>query len=751
MQNYCFKCVIFIQLFALFIGISTAQTNISDSSSNTFNISTSPGWRAVARLLRQSIDFTADPCKDFFKFACGTWNKLNPIPDSKDRHDAFTIVRDRVKESIKTIFESEEVKNHSSKALRLAKTVYDSCIENQATKVNETHSLWQMIMDLGGWPLFEFLNWNESEFNMELVIGKLWRKNSLPSLISPYVSADKMNASAYILYLDQAYLAFGLKSEDYYLGDRSDYVEVRDAYRKLIQNSVLLFLNDTNREPKLNEFMKQQINDILNFEITLAELNTPVSLRRDETALYHKFRFGQLYELTNSFDWLMFVKGLDLVEYLTLNTSVIVTDPTYIIRLTKTLSITPKRTIANYLIWRLVFDQMIFLDQRYRDQLYTFVNMMKGALEPTRSDFCIAYMTGEPDDHRQFLGYAVGRVFVENYFPEESKIQLSEMINNIINAFDSLIDKMQWMDDTTKQSAKAKAKGIHASVGYPDFILNDKQLDAFYSGLILNEHDLHEEDASTNKILKSDSFYVIHNKLIRWIMEKQIAKLSKRFERKSFGGSPATVNAWYSSLKNSIVFPAGIVQPPFFDPSFPKAVNYGAMGSVIGHEIIHAFDDQGAQYDRHGNLINWWSTESKEKFKEKTKCIVNQYSKFCYTYHGNKMCLKGEHTQGENIADNGGLKEAFAGYKKYVEEHGQEPRLPSLEQYSMEQVFFMSFASFWCGQYKEKHLVNLLAVSEHSPGEFRVIGSLQNSEDFNRAFNCSVGAPMNPKHKCIVW
>lgn len=234
----------------------------------------------------------------------------------------------------------------------------------------------------------------------------------------------------------------------------------------------------------------------------------------------------------------------------------------------------------------------------------------------------------------------------------------------------------------------------------------------------------------------------------------------------------------YSSIKNSIAFPAGILQPPFFDANFPMAINYGAMGkpydprppnafsddssrslatlsgSVIGHEITHGFDDQGAQSDKDGNLHDWWSPESDRQFRNRTACISRQYSKFCYSELGNSesSCVKGPNTLGENIADNGGLKQAYTAFQEYLKQRSEpEPRLPSLEHFSMEQVFFLSFASFWCGEHSDRYLRNLLATNEHSPGKYRVIGTLQNFPDFAKAFNCPLGSYMNPVNKCSVW
>uniref|UniRef100_A0A183ICI0 Neprilysin n=1 Tax=Soboliphyme baturini TaxID=241478 RepID=A0A183ICI0_9BILA len=335
-----------------------------------------------------------------------------------------------------------------------------------------------------------------------------------------------------------------------------------------------------------------------------------------------------------------------------------------------------------------------------------------------------------------FIAYAVGRVFVDSYFTAIAKNDVTSMVDQLLNAFKKLVKELQWMDEATKTRALEKAENMWKNIGYPDFIKDNALLDKYYNLL-------------SPEIKENEPFYRVNSVVQEWMMSLQMNDLTKPFNRKSFGGSPAIVNAWYSNLKNSITFPAGILQFPFFDATYPKAVNYGAIGSVIGHEITHGFDDQGSQYNASGDLQNWWSESSALHFDKKTQCMKEQYDHYCYPQLN--KCVQGDTTLGENIADNGGLKEAFTAYQTYVAEHGEELRLPSLAEYSMDQIFFISFASFWCGSYKDNFLRNLLSTNEHAPNEFRVKGVVQNSKEFAEAFNCPLGSPMNPEHKCTVW
>ncbi|ETN84138.1 peptidase family M13 [Necator americanus] len=272
------------------------------------------------------------------------------------------------------------------------------------------------------------------------------------------------------------------------------------------------------------------------------------------------------------------------------------------------------------------------------------------------------------------------------------------------------------------------------NIGYPNITNDIKKLDEQYNELY---------------ILPEDTYYSLMKKAVVWMQKKEFRKLLKPFDRHEFDVSPAVVNAFYSPEKNAITFPAGILQPPFFSGSFPKAVNYGAIGAVIGHEITHGFDDQGSQYDKDGNLQNWWSARSLEAFDERRRCIVDQYGN--YTVPKINMKVNGKLTQGENIADNGGVKEALKAYRKYMDMKGEEPRLPGLQHYTNVQIFFLSYAHFWCGQKKEAAAVQQVTTDEHSPEIFRVSGVLSNLPDFAEAFACPKGSPLNPDKRCVVW
>jgi len=315
------------------------------------------------------------------------------------------------------------------------------------------------------------------------------------------------------------------------------------------------------------------------------------------------------------------------------------------------------------------------------------------------------------------------------------------MVADIINSFEQNLKSIHWMDDKTKGKAKGKAEAILQKIGYPDNLSTANQLNAHYADLSI--------DTSTSymdNIFASTKFGVQSN----------LDQLDKAVDKTEWDMTPPTVNAYYNPPNNEIVFPAGILQSPFYDGSSLRASNYGGIGVVIGHELTHGFDDEGSQYDKDGNLVPWWPEDVVTKFKEKTKCIADEYSAFQIE---NGDHVNGNLTLGENIADNGGLRESFHAYRTWVNRtvkdggNGgkEEPNLPGLPDLTPNQLFFLSFATVWCGDTRAEEEHRRIVTDPHSPGRFRVIGTLSNSEDFAREFNCPKGGKMNPEKKCRVW
>ncbi|CAG9540806.1 unnamed protein product [Cercopithifilaria johnstoni] len=378
--------------------------------------------------------------------------------------------------------------------------------------------------------------------------------------------------------------------------------------------------------------------------------------------------------------------------------------------------ITPKRTLANYMIWFYTLTWNFQLDERYDDIYQKFLRIIIGKkMKSSRWKICSQIAA-------ERMGFAAGALYVNSFFNEADKRSVLEMVNLLKDAFKEMLKEYDWLHESTRQKALQKINEMLSLIGYPEFIRNTKNLDGYYKLL---------------HIYPNDTFAQIITKTSRWSMERSYRKLVKTFKRAELGTSASTVNAFYSSFKNAIVFPAAILQAPFFDRTFPKAMNFGAIGSVIGHEVIHGFDDRGSQFDYQGSLRNWWDSVTKENFKVKKNCFIKEYDN--YIIPGSDLHISGLRTLDENIADNGGIKEAF------------RKRLPGLEHLDMNQIFFLSNAQIWCGHSQPAALVKRVLTGQHAPLRFRVNGVVVNQPDFAKAFKCPLNSPMNPISKCSLW
>ncbi|XP_074655291.1 neprilysin-like isoform X4 [Tubulanus polymorphus] len=431
-------------------------------------------------------------------------------------------------------------------------------------------------------------------------------------------------------------------------------------------------------------------------------------------------------------DWMTYFNRMFNVVNHTINASepVVVYAPEYLEQALPVIFSTSNRTVANYLVWRILKNRVNNLPSKYRDIKNRYDKVLYGTgTERPRFRTCVDYT-------KEYLGMAVGRIFVQKHFKHGAKADAEAMIANIRQAFNDLLLSVEWMDADTKKVAKEKADAIQYKIGYPEAIMNDTALNEFYKMLNYDENKYFEN--------------VLVN--LREFVLSSLKKLRDPVDKNKWSTTPAVVNAFYSSSRNQIMFPAGILQPPFYSQTYPKSMNYGGIGMVIGHEITHGFDDEGRQFDKNGNLQQWWTESAIGNFKTRAQCIIDQYSN--YTVPSINMNLNGIQTQGENIADNGGLKQAYQAYRDWVKtaRNGiEESRLPGLEHLTNDQLFFLNFAQVWCGTLRDEAYINRISTGRHSPGEFRVIGSVSNTKEFSEAYSCPSGSPMNPVHKCQVW
>lgn len=384
--------------------------------------------------------------------------------------------------------------------------------------------------------------------------------------------------------------------------------------------------------------------------------------------------------------------------------------------------------MANYVMWRVAAESTNYLTDKLRKrQLEYAMELIGQQTEEPRWKECIDLVTSK-------FQIATAALYVRKHFSQESKKVALEMVNLIKDEFEGILTKIPWMDKNTRTAALVKAKNMVKHIGFPDELADDKNLIEYYKNVKIDEKQLLESILSLN-IFEADTIY---GKL-----RKSVNKTDWETHSKA-----AVVNAAYSPIENSIRFPAGILQDQFFSADRPRFMNFAAIGSIIGHEITHGFDDQGRQFNENGNLVDWWNEETSNAYVEKAKCIIEQYGNF--TEPLTELNLNGINTQGENIADNGGIKEAYLAYQKYSKAHGSELRLPRLN-YSINQLFWISSAQTWCAAFRPEEMKKRILTGVHSPNQFRVLGPLRNMKEFSSDFNCPIDSKMNPSVKCEVW
>ncbi|BFZ24008.1 hypothetical protein BsWGS_27047 [Bradybaena similaris] len=719
-----FLAVLLLHIVVISVLLAFKDSRIGDLKAENKRYCLTPECVNIASTLLTAMDRNVEPCEDFYQYACGGWMKNNPIPSGHSRWGTFELMWQKNMLVMRNAIDKPDSAFTSTAQLK-AKKYFLSCMdEDKLIEKAGPNPLLNLIDDLG-WGI------NISEWDHGWQINGSWNLNKMledvhllnvASLFTVWVAEDDKNSSLNVLQIDQG--GTGLPERDYYLNKTITEDKILSAYLKYMVTTFQLLgaQNET--------FTREQMVKVIEFEAEIANITMPMEDRRDESKLYHNYDLANMSKSFPQINWLNFVNHLLHAVNLTMTPTerIVLYAPEFLDKLNTMLANyvstdEGKKVLTNYLLWDVVSDFAGFLSKPFKDAKKEFLESISGL---TGSDEkwhnCIT-------DTDAVLGFALGALFVKETFVGGSKEKAKEMIENVREAFISNLPNLDWMDPVTRAAAIDKANAVKDMIGYPDFILNDTLLDIRYEKLQINETDYFSNNMAS-----------IHYNFLR-----TFEKLRKKAEDE-WAMSPATVNAYYTASKNSIVFPAGILQAPFFDKNVPQSLNYGAMGVVMGHELTHGFDDQGREYDKFGNMKQWWDPEAVKRFTNETKCIIDQYSE--YQLHGEHE--KGKQTLGENIADNGGLKSAYNAYRQWVHKHGEEQLLPALGL-THEQIFFLSFAQVWCWNSKPETDHLQVLTDPHSPAKFRVIGPLSNSYEFSEVYKCSSKSSMNPKKKCEVW
>lgn len=725
---------LFVSVGALSIGLIALGIVYANQPSTDVCLTTEC-VTASSRIIN-SMDLSVDPCNNFWKFACGSWNEDHIISDDQSSVSTFNDLRDDVSKTLKKVLEGETSALLENKdSVKKAKDFYASCMNTAKIDELGTAPVLDLIKEMGGWPILGDA-FDSNGFVLEDVLGKFRAVYGTYSVITSYVGADSKSSLDYILHLDQPSL--GLPSRDYYL-DQATREKTVPSYKEYIVNLVSALASD----PDAIATTATEFADlVVAFETDLATISAPDSERRNEQDIYKNYLISELSDkISSSFDWLRYINkvlevGTPTPVTVTADEKIVVYGTDYLVKFFEMLPTKPEYTyefMQNYFVWRILKGRTSYMSKTLRDTAAPYNRDVRGVTAEQQR-----WMTCS-DTANSFFSMPVGALFVDAAFPEENKAVTEELVANLKVSMQEIINEAQWMDDDTKIRATEKLNKIEAVIAYPDYILdpNDQKMDNDYKNVQISTDGYFENVQGLTLLGEADGF----------------GRLKTEVDRQEWFTGPAVVNAFYSPSRNSITFPAGILQPPFYDPGQPTSMNYGGIGMVIGHEITHGFDDSGAEFNGDGNLEDWWSPSSRANFEDAAWCMKQQYSRQYWEIAG--LNVNGNLTIGENIADNGGIREAYMAYQTWKKSN-KDIKMPGkpFDDWSDEQLFFLGQAQVWCGTYTEARAIQLQKTDPHSPGEFRVNVPAQNLKEFGEAYGCKKGVDtMYPPEEetCRVW
>ena len=642
-----------------------------------------------------NLDKTCKPCDDFFQFVMGGWMKNNPIPPEYSTWGSFTVLADKNQQALRQILEAAEKSSAPGGSNeRKVGDFYASCVDTAAIEAAGTKP-----MDATLQRIAEIKNTRE----LEALAARL-QQQGVGVMFRFTSNQDAKDSTQVIATALQGGL--GLPERDYYLRDDEKSKKLREDYGKHVAKMFEL-LGDS------PEKAGAEATTVVKIEASLAKASMSNVDLRDPNKTYHRMKVAEVQSLTPDFSWDSYLKTAGHADVGEMN----VAQPEFFKELNAQLGATPLDDWKTYLRWHVVDSEAAALPEKFVNEDFDFRGrILTGAkqIQP-RWKRCV-----QATDRN--LGEALGQVYVQKYFPPEAKAHALEMVHNLIAALRDDLKTLSWMGPETRAQATAKLEAFAVKIGYPD----------------------KWRDYSALKVDRA-SYLQNLNRGGEFECQRRLNKIGKPVDRTEWGMSPPTVNAYNNSSMNEIVFPAGIMQPPFYDPKADDAVNYGGMGAVIGHEITHGFDDHGSQFDARGNLKNWWSADDLKNFKERAQCVSDQFDG--YVVDGD-LHENGKLVLGESIADLGGLTISYAAYEKSLE--GKQ-RPPAKDGFTPEQQFFLGWAQVWGANERLEYARLMANTNPHPLPRFRGNGPLSNMAEFARAFGCNKGEAMVREKACKIW
>jgi putative endopeptidase len=654
--------------------------------------------QTVRALDPANMNKTVGACVDFNSFANGGWIVKNPIPAAYPRWGRFNMLADQNSDRLHEILEASARNSKAAKGSNEQKIgdFYGACmdeakIEAEGMKVLE--------------PEFKRIEKIKDMRGLAETVA-VFHTYGLGGLFNFGAAQDFKNSTQVIANASQGGLS--LPDRDYYTKTDERSVGIRNDYLKHVARLFELLGDNADRAAA-------EAQTVMSIETKLAEVSMTRVQRREPSAVYHKMTMAEATAIAPNFDWKEYFKGIGLNGSPDIN----VGQPDFFKTLNGMLATVPLEDWKTYLRWRVINNSAAALSAKFVDEDFNFNGKV---LTGTKENLPRWKRCVQGTDRA--LGEAVGQVYVEKNFPPAAKERMLTLVKNMVAALREDITTLSWMSPTTRQQAITKLEAFARKIGYPDKWRDYTTLKIDRGSLVENSFHARAFEAKRN-----------------------LNKIGKPLDRTEWGMTPPTVNAYYNPSMNEIVFPAGILQSPFFDPNADDAVNYGAIGAVIGHEMTHGFDDQGAQFDAEGNLKNWWTEDDLKNFKGRTECVVNEFNSFVVDEKEN-LHQNGKLVVGEAVADLGGLTIAYAAFQKSLE---GKPRPADIDGFTPEQRFFLGFAQVWAGSARPEFERLQTNTDPHPLPRFRVNGTVSNMPQFAQAFGCKTGEPMVRADRCQIW
>lgn len=665
-----------------------------DAAKSAISVPYTPGLDVKA------MDTSVDPCVDFYKYSCGGWQKNNPLPPDQSSWSVYSKLQEENREVLRRILENAAVLGpHRGPINQKIGDFYSSCMDESAVDAAGAKALQ---------PDLDLISSLKSKADLPGVLAKLH-----PADIGIYFgqsalfrfgsTQDAKNSSEVIAEVDQGGL--GLPDRDYYTKEDAKSQDIRQKYLDHIQK--MLELSGEGPDQAATD-----AQSVMRIETALAKGSMTRVARRDPKALYHRISVAELQVLSPAFDWTKYMAGLGMPKVPNLN----VATPDFVKAMNTVVESESVPALQAYLRWHLLHAQARWLATPFVDEDFNFYGRTltgQQQIQP-RWKRCVRFTD-------RALGEALGQAYVEIAFSADSKRRTLKMVQGIEKAMERDIQQLTWMSEPTKKQALVKLHAVVNKIGYPD-----KWRD--YTALKIERGDAlgNGERANTFEF------------------QRNLKKIGKPVDRGEWYITPPTVNAYYNPQNNDINFPAGVLQPPLFDPKMDDAPNYGDTGGTIGHELTHGFDDEGRQYDAQGNLKDWWQPQDAAEFEKRSQCIVDQYAQYTVV---DDIKINSKLTLGEDVADIGGLILAYMAWQ----DDTKNLKLAPIQGFTPEQRFFIGYGQSWCSNERPEVLRMRAMTDPHSPAKYRTNGVLSNMPEFQEAFHCKTGQPMAPAKRCRVW